>query len=111
LQIVRSLPDAQLLPAHGPVAPSTHARVDELLDHHDQRLNATASAVADGASTAVDVARRLPWTRRRHKLEDLDLFNKILAIQETMAHLDVLVERGWLARTLSDDGVAHYATA
>jgi glyoxylase-like metal-dependent hydrolase (beta-lactamase superfamily II) len=111
LRIVRSLPDAQLLPAHGPVAASTHARVDELLDHHDERLNATASAVAAGASTAVEVARRLPWTRRHHKLEDLDLFNKILAIQETMAHLDVLVERGWLTRALAEDGVAHYAAA
>jgi glyoxylase-like metal-dependent hydrolase (beta-lactamase superfamily II) len=111
LQIVRALPDAQLLPAHGPVAPSTHARVDELLDHHDQRLTATAEAVSTGASTVVEVARLLSWTRRKHKLEDLDLFNKILAIQETMAHLDVLVERGWLTRAMSADGVAQYATA
>ncbi len=63
-----------------------------------------------GASIGVDVARRLTWTRRQHKLEDLDLFNKILAIQETMAHLDVLVERGWLQRTLSE-GTAHYTRA
>ncbi len=28
---VRGLPDLQILPAHGPVAPSSHARVDELL--------------------------------------------------------------------------------
>ncbi len=28
---VRGLPDLRLLPAHGPVAPSSHARVDELL--------------------------------------------------------------------------------
>ena len=110
LQIVRALPDAQLLPAHGPVAPSTHTRVDELLDHHDQRLDATAAAVDAGARTGVDVARRLGWTRRQHKLDDLDLFNKILAIQETMAHLDVLVERGWLARSMTD-GAAHYVRA
>ena len=110
LQIVRALPDAQLLPAHGPVTASTHARVDELLAHHDERLAATAAAVESGADTGVEVARRLTWTRRQHKLDDLDLFNKILAIQETMAHLDVLVERGWLHRTTSD-GTAHYTRA
>src|SRR5262249_61462225 len=35
LQLVRSLPDMRLLPAHGPVAPSAHARIDELFAHHD----------------------------------------------------------------------------
>ena len=31
---VRALPDLALLPAHGPVTTSTHARVDELTAHH-----------------------------------------------------------------------------
>ncbi|MBO0842238.1 MAG: MBL fold metallo-hydrolase, partial [Nocardioides sp.] len=35
---VRSLPDLRVLPAHGPVAPSSHTRVDELLAHHEHRL-------------------------------------------------------------------------
>jgi glyoxylase-like metal-dependent hydrolase (beta-lactamase superfamily II) len=111
LRIVRALPDAQLLPAHGPVTPSTHARVDELLAHHEARLDATANAVAAGADTAVEVARRLTWTRRERRLEDLDLFNKILAIEETMAHLDVLVEHRRLRRSTDEDGVLHYAVA
>jgi glyoxylase-like metal-dependent hydrolase (beta-lactamase superfamily II) len=110
LELVRALPDAQLLPAHGPVTASTHARVDELLEHHEQRLTATAAAVEAGAATGLEVARRLPWTRRAHRVDDLDLFNKMLAVNETMAHLDVLVERGWLRRT-DVDGVAHYRRA
>jgi glyoxylase-like metal-dependent hydrolase (beta-lactamase superfamily II) len=110
LRLVLTLPDAQLFPAHGPVTESTHARVDELLAHHEQRLTATADAVAAGADTGVAVAGSIGWTRRQTRLEDLDLFNKILAIQETMAHLEVLVERGWLTRTI-DDGVARYARA
>ena len=54
--------------------------------------------------------RVLGWTRRKRRLDDLDLFNKILAVHETVAHLEVLVERGWLTRSI-DDGVAHYARA
>lgn len=108
LQLVLRMPDARLLPAHGPVTESTHARVEALLAHHEQRLTATAEAVANGADTGFAVAGVLGWTRRRRRLDDLDVFNKILAIQETMAHLDVLVERGWLTST-QVDGVAHYA--
>ena len=63
-----------------------------------------------GAHTVVEVAGLLTWTRREHKLDDLDLFNRILAINETAAHLDVLVERGWLARTVLD-GRGHYTRA
>ncbi len=107
LRLMRSLPDTRLLPAHGPVGPSTHARVDELLDHHEQRLTETAKAVEHGADTGWAVAGELGWTRRQTRLVDLDLFNKILAVNETMAHLEVLVERGWLTRTVAG-GLAHY---
>jgi glyoxylase-like metal-dependent hydrolase (beta-lactamase superfamily II) len=108
LRLVRSLPDARLLPAHGDVAASVHGRVDELLDHHEQRLAESAKAVEHGADTALEVARVLRWTRRERRFADLDLFNQLLATTETMAHLDVLVLRGWLTETVSD-GVAHYS--
>jgi glyoxylase-like metal-dependent hydrolase (beta-lactamase superfamily II) len=108
LHLVLSMPDAQLLPAHGPVTGSVHARVHELLAHHEQRLAACAAAVASGADLAYEVARILRWTRREHHLDDLDRFNKSLAIAETLAHLDVLVVRGWLSVTTDSEGVAHY---
>ena len=56
LRLVREMPDALLLPAHGPSTASTHQRVDELLAHHDERLTATAKAVDHGASTGFEVA-------------------------------------------------------
>jgi glyoxylase-like metal-dependent hydrolase (beta-lactamase superfamily II) len=108
LRLIRALPDAALLPAHGPTAGSTHARVDELLDHHERRLTDTAEAVAVGNSTGFDVANHLTWTRHRRAFTELDMFNQILAINETMAHLQVLSERGWLQHT-TVDGVTHFA--
>jgi len=107
LELVRALPDARLLPAHGPVAASVHDRIDELLDHHEQRLTATADCVRRGAHTAFEIARQLPWTRRRRALDDLDMFNQILAVFETMAHLRVLVDRSLLRET-TVDGIAHF---
>jgi glyoxylase-like metal-dependent hydrolase (beta-lactamase superfamily II) len=110
LRLMRTYPDLRLLPAHGPVAPSVHARVDELLAHHEERLAHTLDAVRDGAGTAYEAARRLGWTRRQRALDDLDLFNQLLATGETAAHLDVLVSRGQLYVSEPDaDGVVGYA--
>lgn len=105
---VRSRPDALLLPAHGPVAPSAHARCEELLDHHEVRLDQCLAALPADASprTALDAAGLLPWTRHEHALSDLDDFNAVLAVLETRAHLEVLVARDCAVR--ADDGVVTY---
>nr|WP_253945675.1 MBL fold metallo-hydrolase [Nocardioides sp. zg-DK7169] len=100
---VRALPDLQLLPAHGPVAPSTHARVDELLEHHEERLAASLAALATGPRTARQVAAELPWTRHEHQFETLDGFSRGMAAMETKAHLDLLVARGQATATVSED--------
>ena len=110
LRLVRTLPDTRLLPAHGPVADSTHARVDELLAHHDTRLEAAARTVAGGASTGYESARMLTWTRRERPFDDLDPFNQMLAVTETAAHLDLLVTQGRL-RGSTVDGVTEYTVA
>ena len=110
LQLVRALPDARLLPAHGPTTESAHARVEALLNHHEGRLAATADAVATGASTAFEVANVITWTRHRRKFDDLDMFNQMMAVHETMAHLQVLAERGRLTRSV-EDGVVHFTSA
>ena len=95
---MRSLPDLRLLPAHGPIAPSVHARVDELLEHHEHRLALSLDAITGGARTAYEVAGDLPWTRHEHRFDTLDVFNGTLAALETLAHLDVLVSRGLAVR-------------
>jgi glyoxylase-like metal-dependent hydrolase (beta-lactamase superfamily II) len=105
---VRALPDAALLPAHGPVTGSAHARIDELLDHHRTRLDDVHAAVAAGASSAADVAARLGWTSRGRSLDSLDPVNQVLAILETIAHLDLLLVRDRLTVEVAD-GVRHFS--
>jgi glyoxylase-like metal-dependent hydrolase (beta-lactamase superfamily II) len=109
LQLMLKLPDSRLLPAHGPAGDSTHARVNELLEHHETRLAQTYEAATTGPVTACAAARTIPWTRRLRKLADLDPMSQILAIGETAAHLEVLVARGQLARHRSPDGTETYA--
>lgn len=101
---MRALPDLRLLPAHGPVASSVHARVDELLEHHEHRLALSLEAIRANPSTAYQVAGELPWTRHEHRFDTLDMFNGSLAVLETLAHLDVLVARGLATRTTAPEG-------
>jgi glyoxylase-like metal-dependent hydrolase (beta-lactamase superfamily II) len=110
LALIRAMPDRMLLPAHGPVAASVHARVDELIDHHGRRLDATEKAVAAGRTTGLEVAHVLSWTRREHRLADLDTFNQVLAVGETGSHLTLLVAQGRL-RVEEVEGVRHYSLA
>ncbi len=107
---VRALPDLRLLPAHGPVAGSTHRRVDELLVHHERRLALCLAAVRAAPGTAYVVAHALPWTRHDKAFADLDLFNAALATLETRAHLQLLVARGDVVAERTADGVV-YASA
>jgi glyoxylase-like metal-dependent hydrolase (beta-lactamase superfamily II) len=109
LELVRTLPDATMLPAHGSVGMRVHQRVDELIAHHGKRLDATLAAVQEGRTTAYEVASVLLWTRRDKRLADLDLFNAMLATLETAAHLEVLVERG-LVTGSDQDGIVHYTS-
>ncbi|ASR34648.1 MBL fold metallo-hydrolase [Prauserella marina] len=109
LRLMKELPDMRMLPAHGPVSPSVHARADELLAHHETRLAEMGDTVAAGAGTAYDCALRLTWTRRKRSLTGMDGFNQMLAVLETGAHLDLLVLQGQLTSADDEDGIRRYA--
>jgi glyoxylase-like metal-dependent hydrolase (beta-lactamase superfamily II) len=105
LRLLLTGADATMLPAHGRPGGSVHARVRELLAHHDARLCATRGRLVDGPRTGLEVARELTWTRRERAFGALDTFNQMIAVCETMAHLDVLADRGVVVVSYVD-GVA-----
>ncbi len=108
---VRALPDMKLFGAHGPAAESTHARIEELVAHHDGRLaEMLAVAVAAHApSPPADVrpesagrgtsARSPTWIR----------FNQMLAILETRSHLRVLDASGAIVKKVDSSGALLYS--
>jgi glyoxylase-like metal-dependent hydrolase (beta-lactamase superfamily II) len=108
LLLVRGYEDTRLLPAHGPETDSVHARIDELLDHHAHRLESTYLSLSLDVETARQVADALVWTRHSRHLDELSPYNKMLAVLETKAHLDVLADRGRLQSHIDGDGVERY---
>jgi glyoxylase-like metal-dependent hydrolase (beta-lactamase superfamily II) len=111
LNVVRRMPDMRLLPAHGPVSPSTHARIDELADHHAGRLKEMAELIAGREQTAYQVAQAIGWTSRRRRLAELDPMNQMLAICETVYHLDLLLAQSTAVSRTDEDGIRRYQLA
>ena len=97
LELMLDNHDHIMLPSHGNTGSGVHARVQELLAHHERRFAATVAAVETlREPTGLAVAQALTWTRRERPFDTLDNFNQMVATCETLAHLDVLAERGRL---------------
>jgi glyoxylase-like metal-dependent hydrolase (beta-lactamase superfamily II) len=103
------LPDVRILPAHGPIANGLHARSDELLAHHDQRLRDCLAVVlaSDRRRTAAEVANVIRWTKNHLTVSELAPDDQMRAIFETAVHLDSLARAGKVRRTTLAD-VAYF---
>ncbi|MDR7607308.1 MAG: MBL fold metallo-hydrolase [Armatimonadota bacterium] len=95
LATLRPLPVRRVLPGHGDPYDTFAERVQELMDHHRERLQAVLQTLRDGPRTAYQVCMALFG-------EDLDSHNVRFAVVETLSHLEYLKRRGRVRRT--DEG-------
>jgi glyoxylase-like metal-dependent hydrolase (beta-lactamase superfamily II) len=97
LNLSRKWARSRMLPAHGAVTEDVGTRVQELLDHHEHRLDEIRALLSAGAETAYDVARQMRWTRQQRMLHELGTVHGMTAVLEVSAHLELLVTQGLLA--------------
>ncbi len=91
LGALRRLPVRRALPGHGGVLDDWHGRLAALEAHHAERLAAMQHAVGAGA-TVFDV------TQRAFQHRPLDRHELRMAVAETLAHLEHLMQRRRLRR-------------
>jgi glyoxylase-like metal-dependent hydrolase (beta-lactamase superfamily II) len=104
LEPFRELPETALvLPSHGQPFYGLRARIDELIDHHRDRLERAVDAAGDGR-TAVEIMPAL-FDRK------LDAHQLGFALGEAVAHLNHLVFNGVLVRHLDAAGAFRYRLA
>ena len=92
---------ATCYPGHGPTIPDHRALITERLAFHADRLDRIAALVADGATTAFEVARKL-WS------DEVAETQPVLVIWEIVGHLDILVNRGTIREDMDDLGHHHF---
>jgi glyoxylase-like metal-dependent hydrolase (beta-lactamase superfamily II) len=97
LSSVRDLDGVQVLPAHVAPFEGLAGRVDELVAHHERRLDETVQCLAAGAGTVWEVAADLSWSR---PLDRFPAFLQRAALGEAEAHLQQLARDG---RAVADD--------
>lgn len=95
----RRLPaDALVLPSHGFPFVGLHTRLDQLVAHHDARLNDMATAIAQRGAEGATGWDMVPVLFPRH----LDNNQVVFAFGETLAHLHCLETRARVKRCVVD---------
>ena len=84
----------RVMPAHGRPFTEATARVDALVSHHQRRLDQIMEIVGSEEKTAWQVALDL-WGRREN------LYEKRLALQEGLAHLQALAVEGRVSKAVT----------
>jgi len=103
LERFNALPaDTLVLPSHRLPFRGLHQRVDSLIDHHRERLEAAEAACRKAAMSSADL---LPVLFR----PDLDDHQFSFAIGEASAHAVYLAGSGRVGQQLDDQGVLRFA--
>jgi glyoxylase-like metal-dependent hydrolase (beta-lactamase superfamily II) len=96
-------PDTLVLPSHGKPFTGLHVRIQQLHDHHRERLAEVMAACTEQPCSASDV---LPVLFKR----PLDFHQTTFALGEAVAHLHALWHGGKLTRRMHEDGVYRFTT-
>jgi glyoxylase-like metal-dependent hydrolase (beta-lactamase superfamily II) len=103
LEPYRRLPEAtEVLPSHGTPFLGLHRRLEELVSHHEERLERTLAACARPTTAASVLQALFP--------RPLDPHQTGFALAETLAHLNYLVGQGVVRRWPGPGGVLLYRT-
>jgi glyoxylase-like metal-dependent hydrolase (beta-lactamase superfamily II) len=96
--------DTLVLPSHGKPFRHLHARLNQLHEHHVERLQVVLDACHAQPRSAAEI---MPIMFQR----EFDTHQTTFAMGEALAHLHALWHRGELRRGAGDDGVVRFSPA
>lgn len=109
LRKIRAYDPALTLPGHRKSG-DLKTRVDQLLCHHQRRLEEALNVVkAHPGRGAYELAGYMTWKIRSSSWADFPVTQKWFAVGECMSHLDHLIVLGQLRRETVDGKAAYYA--
>ena len=94
LKKLESLKVNFILPGHGPVFNALGLRIEKILQHHEERKRAIMRSLNSGLKTAYAIAQQIPWMVNEGgtAFQDLTVWDRRMAVTETLAHLKLLME-------------------
>jgi glyoxylase-like metal-dependent hydrolase (beta-lactamase superfamily II) len=109
LEKLENLKTHFVLPGHGPVFNALGLRIAKILEHHEARKNAIMKSLRNGLQTAYAIAQEIPWMTDQGgtSFRNLAVWDRRMAVSETIAHLKLLTEEGRVAN-VDMDGASLY---
>ena len=109
LKKIRGYEPTLALPGHRKTG-DLKTRVDQLLCHHQRRLEEALNVVkAHPGRGAYELAGYMTWKIRANSWEDFPVAQKWFAVGECMSHLDHLMVLGQVRRETANGKAAYYA--
>lgn len=100
LHKVKNMPVKILLSAHRQQIENVNQRIDELLLHHENRLNEACEILAQGEKCVYDVSRLMKWDYSGGDFDSFPPMQKWFASMEVFAHLEHLYRIGRAKRKI-----------
>lgn len=109
LSMVKQLPVELTLPGHEHPFDNLPARIDEIIDHHQQRNSEIMGVIKGQGKTGYQLATEVTWRSgtRGAGWQNLTPLDRRLAVMETLAHLEFMRLEGKVAK-VSRDSLIYY---
>jgi len=109
LNKVKLLDASLVLPAHEYLFTNLRGRVEEIIQHHEQRNSEILEAIHTEPKTAYQISTHITWMPELGGINFRDLapMDKRMAVSETLAHLAAMRIDGRVVQ-VSRDGIIHY---
>ena len=109
LEKVRKLDVELVLPGHRRVFKKYEERIDELQQHHNNRLEEILSILSVSSKTAFQVASEMTWDIKYDSWAQFPLAQKWFATGEAISHLRYLEENGRLMEKRRGDEILFFS--
>lgn len=96
-----------VLPAHRITFTDLKGRIEELIKHHDKRLNEILVILKNGPLNAYEVASKMKWDLTYENFEDFPTPQKWFATGEALAHLKYLEGKKQVKKEKKNDYVVY----
>lgn len=94
-----------VFPGHRSIIKDYRKRIEELITHHQERLNEISEILREGKKTPSQTAAKMHWDLSYDTWEDFPGMQKWFASGEAMSHLEHLVFKGRAQRVKDNEAV------
>jgi glyoxylase-like metal-dependent hydrolase (beta-lactamase superfamily II) len=103
LKKVRGFDVEFVLPGHRRLFTNLKSRADELISHHEDRLNEILNILDQGPKTAYETAKKMHWDIKALNWESFPIAQQWFATGEALSHLRYLEANGKINRRLVEN--------